>query len=59
VFAAVLLHAMDNVSVFTFFPDNGGSHYVPAITAALTAISAVIVSILWGPRTLARFRFVR
>ncbi len=59
VLAAVLLHTMDNVSVFTFFPDNGGSHYMPAITAALTALTAVIVTILWGPRTLARFRFAR
>jgi membrane protease YdiL (CAAX protease family) len=59
VLAAVLLHAMDNVSVFTLFPDNGGGRYVPAITAALTALTAFIVTILWGPRTLARLRFAR
>jgi membrane protease YdiL (CAAX protease family) len=57
VFAAVLAHAMDNVSVFTLFPNDGGSHYIPAITAALTAIAAAIVTFLWGPRTLARYRY--
>ena len=57
VLAAVLLHTLDNVSVFSLFPDNGGGHYVPAITAALTALAAVVVTILWGSRTLARFRF--
>jgi len=59
VLVAVLFHTMDNVSVFSLFPDNGGGHYVPAVTAALTALTAVILTILWGPRTLARFRFAR
>lgn len=56
VFAAVLVHTMDNVSVFSLFPNNGGSHYIPAITAALTVITAAIVTFLWSPKTLARFR---
>lgn len=55
--AAILFHTMDNVSVYTLFPDNGGGNYEPAITAALTAVAAVIVLFLWGPRTLRRFRF--
>ncbi len=55
-FAAILVHDMDNVSVFSLFPNDGGSHYVPAITAALTAIAAALVTILWGPKALARFR---
>lgn len=59
VFAAILVHAMDNVSVFALFPNDGGSHYIPAITAALTAIAAVIVTFFWGPKTLARFRYAR
>lgn len=58
-FAAILVHAMDNVSVYSLFPNNGGSYYNPAITAALTAMAAVIVTFLWGPKTLARFRFAR
>jgi membrane protease YdiL (CAAX protease family) len=57
VFAAILFHDMDNVSVFTLFPNDGGFHYIPAFTAALTAITAVIVTFLWGPKTLARYRY--
>lgn len=56
VFAAIVFHDMDNVSVYSLFPDPG-SHYDPAITGALTAIAAVIVTFLWGPKTLARFRY--
>ena len=59
VLAAILVHDMDNVSVFTFFPNDGGSHYIPAITAALTAIAAALVTFLWGPKTLARFRYAK
>jgi len=59
VLAAVLFHATDNVSVFSIFPDDGDSHYDPAVTAVLTAITAVIVAVLWGARTLARFRYTR
>jgi hypothetical protein len=59
VIAAIVAHAMDNVSVFALFPNNGDGHYIPAITAAITAIAAIIVTFLWRPRTLARFRFAR
>jgi len=59
VLAAVVLHALDNVSVFALFPDNGGARYVPAVTAGLTAMAAGMVTALWGPRTLARFKFSR
>ena len=58
-FAVILMHTMDNVSVFAIFPDNGGSHYIPAVTAALTALVALIIIFLWGPKTLAHFRFAR
>lgn len=58
-FAVILMHTMDNVSVFAIFPGNGGSHYIPAVTAALTALAALIVTSLWGPKTLAHFRFAR
>jgi membrane protease YdiL (CAAX protease family) len=57
VFAAILVHDMDNVSVFTLFPNGGGSHYIPAITAALTAIAAALVTFLWGAKTLAQYRY--
>ena len=54
VFAAALCHAMQNVS-WQLFP-NQGSHYDPRITGLITAFAAVIVTVVWGPRTLARNR---
>lgn len=54
-FAAVLLHTMDNVSVYSLFPDS--DQYVPAVTAAVTVVVVMVVTALWGPRTLARYRF--
>jgi hypothetical protein len=55
--AAILPHTMDNVS-WQVFP-NSGSHYDPAFTAPITAIAAATVAIVWGSRTLARFRYAR
>lgn len=52
VFAVALCHAMVNVS-WQLFPNNG-SHYDPRITGLITASAAVIVTVIWGPRTLAR-----
>jgi hypothetical protein len=57
--APVLFHASDNVSVFTLFPGDSQDQYNPAITAVITAVAALIVGYLWGPRTLARFRWGR
>jgi len=56
VFAAALCHAMINVS-WQLFP-NHGSHYDPRITGLITALAAVIVTVVWGPRTLTRNRNV-
>jgi uncharacterized protein len=55
VFAAILVHDTDNVS-WSLFP-NYGSHYDPAVTGAITAIVAAIVTFLWGFKTLARYRY--
>jgi membrane protease YdiL (CAAX protease family) len=52
VFATVVFHAMANVS-WQLFP-NGGSHWDPRITGLLLALVAAMVTIVWGPRTLAR-----
>lgn len=52
VFATAVCHTMENVS-WQLFPNNG-SHYDPRITALLTIFAAVIVTIVWGPRTLTR-----
>jgi membrane protease YdiL (CAAX protease family) len=54
-FAVIVFHATFNVS-FAVFP-NYGSHWNPAVTGAITAIAALIVTFLWGPKTLARYRY--
>jgi uncharacterized protein len=54
-FAAIVFHAMFNVG-FVLFP-NYGSHWDPAVGGVITAIAAVIVTFLWGSRTLARYRY--
>ena len=55
VFAAILFHDTDNVSVSSF--PNNGSHYDPAVTGVITAITAAVVVFLWGSKTLARYRY--
>jgi membrane protease YdiL (CAAX protease family) len=55
VFAAAVCHATVNVS-WLLFP-NYGSHYDPRITGLITVFAAVLVTVIWGPRTLARNRF--
>ncbi len=57
VFAAIVFHDMINVSEFLF--PNYGSHYDPFISGAITAVIVVIVTFLWGPKTLARYRYGR
>lgn len=57
VFAAILVHTTDNVS-WSLFP-NYGSHYDPFIAFIITAVTAAIVTFLWGPKTLARYRRAR
>jgi membrane protease YdiL (CAAX protease family) len=52
VFVAVLFHAMSNVTYF-LFPING-SFYDPRVTGVIMAAVAVVVVIVWGPRTLVR-----
>ena len=57
VFVAILFHAMINVT-WQLFPVNG-SYYDPHVTSMITAAVAVVVVIVWGPRTLVRARNVR
>jgi hypothetical protein len=52
VFVAALFHATVNLS-WQLFP-NDGSHYDPRVTGVITAIVAVVVVIVSGPRTLVR-----
>jgi membrane protease YdiL (CAAX protease family) len=51
VFAAVLFHAMSNLG-WQLFPVEG-SHYDPAFTAPLQAALAILVTLLYGPASLA------
>lgn len=53
VFAAATYHAMLNLA-WQLFPVNG-SYYDPRITALIVSLSAVIVTVRWGPKTLAQF----
>ena len=55
VFAAILFHAMIDVT-WVLFPIYG-SNYNPEITGIIIIITASIASFLWGPKTLARYRY--
>jgi hypothetical protein len=55
VFATILFHAMNNVAT-VLLPGYGWS-YNPFVASALTAVAAASVTFLWGPATLARFRY--
>lgn len=52
VFAATLYHALMNLS-WQLFPIHG-SYWDPRIIAPIVTLAALIVTIVWGPRTLAR-----
>ena len=54
VFGAALFHAMLNVSWFVF--PVYGSCLDPRISALVAVVAAAIVTVVWGPRTLARYR---
>jgi hypothetical protein len=53
VFAAALFHDMVNVS-WLLFP-NYGSHWDPRINGLIAVFVAAVVTVVWGPRTLARY----
>ncbi len=54
VFAAALFHMTLNVT-WQVFPVNG-SYFDPRISGLLSALVAVLVLVIWEPRTLARYR---
>jgi hypothetical protein len=53
-FGAILFHAMSNPG-WQLFP-NQGPHYDPRVTRPIIAVGAAVVAVVWGPRTLARYR---
>ncbi|MDI3341791.1 MAG: CPBP family intramembrane metalloprotease [Sphaerobacter sp.] len=57
VLAAALLHTTDNVK--WQLTEMSGAPYDPAINAAIMAVVAGTVTLLWGPATLGRFRSPR
>lgn len=54
VFAVAVFHAMLNIT-WQLFPISG-SFYDPRITGLIVTSAALIVLVLWGPQTLARYR---
>jgi uncharacterized protein len=55
VFAMVLFHTMINISPYLI--PNYGSHYNPFIFAVLLFITVLIVTFLWGTKTLADYKY--
>jgi hypothetical protein len=55
-FAAIAFHASVNVSELVLFPIYG-SYYDPFTAFIIMAITVAIVIFLWGPKTLARYRY--
>jgi uncharacterized protein len=51
VFATALFHAMSNVCTILF-----AVYYDPVVTNLTIALTAAIVTVVWGPRTLARWK---
>jgi uncharacterized protein len=57
VFAAIVFQATANVSQFSF--PNYGPHYDPFVVGLILTFMAAIVTLVWGPETLARYRYAR
>ncbi len=55
--AAIIVHDLMNLS--DAIAPNYASSYAPVVIGGVTVILAVIITGLWGTRTLARFRFSR
>jgi membrane protease YdiL (CAAX protease family) len=53
VFGAALFHSTINLS-WQMFPNNG-SHWDPKLNALVVTACAITVTMIWGPRTLARY----
>ncbi|MFC1764888.1 CPBP family intramembrane glutamic endopeptidase [Planctomycetota bacterium] len=57
VFAAIVFHAMDNTALVCLPDVNAIAPWGTLSLCGLTLVAAVIVTLLWGPQTLTRYRF--
>jgi membrane protease YdiL (CAAX protease family) len=57
VFAVILFHAVDNTALLTFPEIKAIIPWGSAILCGLIMVAAFVVTLLWGPRSLARYRF--
>jgi uncharacterized protein len=55
VFAMVLFHTMINISPYLI--PNYGPHYNPFTTSVLLMITTIVITYLWGAKTLAEYKF--
>ncbi len=55
IFAAIIFHAMINVSTFLF--PNYGSYYDPFITSIIIGVAVAMVASVWGRKTLALYKY--
>jgi membrane protease YdiL (CAAX protease family) len=57
VFAAILFHAVDNTALVTFPEIKAVTPWGSAMFCGLVMIVAFVVTLFWGPQSLARYRF--
>lgn len=57
VFAAILFHAVDNTAFVTFPEMKAITPWSSVVLCGLFMVAAVVVTFLWGFRSLARYRF--
>jgi membrane protease YdiL (CAAX protease family) len=57
VFATIVFHAADNAALVTMPEVLAISPWGAVVHCGFVLVAAVVIVVLWGPRTLARFRF--
>ena len=57
IFATIVFHAVDNAALVTMPEIQAISPWGAVVHCGLVLVAASVVTLLWGPRTLARFRF--
>lgn len=57
VFAAILLHAADNTALTTMPEIDAVTPWGVFVHCGFVLVAAVVITLLWGPRTLAKYKF--